>query len=98
MAAMVRITPAQVRQKASELRDINAQFKTKAESLSASEEKLAAKWEGDAKAAFRASFQKDRGNMDNFYKAVEQYCATLENIAIMMDNADRQSAEIAAQR
>lgn len=98
MAMMVRITSAQVRQKASELRDMNTQFKIKAESLSASEEMLAVKWEGDAKVGFRSSFQKDRGNMDNFYKAVEQYCTTLENIAIMMDNADRQSAEIAAQR
>lgn len=96
--AMVRITAAQVRQKVSELRNLDSQFKAKADSLSASEESIAAKWDGDAKAAFRNSFQKDRVNMDNFYKVIEQYCATLENIANRMEQADANSAQIAAQR
>lgn len=96
--ALIGITPTQVKAKASELRNLNAQFKTKAEGLQSSEEVLAGKWEGDAKAAFRTSFQNDKAKMDHFYNVIEQYCTTLENIAIEMQNADAKAAGIASSR
>lgn len=90
--SQTRISPAQVRTKAEELRNINAAFKSKTEALEASEGTLAMKWEGDSKRAFHESFLKDKANMDEFYNAIEQYCVTLENIAIRLDNADKTGA------
>lgn len=96
--ALIRISPAQARAKASELRNLNAQFKAKTGALEASEGVLAAKWDGDAKKAYHNSFMIDKANMDEFYKIIEQYCVTLENIAARMENADRMGAEIAGSK
>lgn len=96
--SLIRISPAEARAKAGELRNLNAQFKSKTGALEASEGALSTKWEGDAKKAFHDSFMVDKGHMDEFYKIIEQYCVTLDNIAIRLDNADKMSAEIASSR
>lgn len=93
--SLTRISPRDAREKASELRNLNAQFKAKTDALETAEGTLGTKWEGDAKKAFHDSFMIDKSHMDEFYKIIEQYCVTLENIAIRLENADRMGAEIA---
>ena len=96
--AEIRVTTAEVRKKAEELRNLNSQFKQKVESLVSNEQALAAMWEGDAKTAFHNAFNNDKIQMDNFSSVMEQYTIALENIATEYDNKEALNTQIATQR
>lgn len=96
--AEIRVTTAEVRKKAEELRNLNGQFKQKVEALVTNEQALAAMWEGDAKTAFHNAFNNDKIQMDNFSSVMEQYTIALENIAIEYDNKEAINTQIATQR
>lgn len=96
--AEIRVTSAEVRKKAEELRSLNGQFKQKVEALVTSEQALVAMWEGDAKTAFNNAFNNDRIQMDNFSTVMEQYTIALENIATEYDNKEAINTQIATQR
>lgn len=96
--ALIQVTAAELRTKAGELRDLNAQFKNQVSNLESDEQQLASMWEGEAKNAFHNAFNNDKTQMDNFYNLIEQYCVTLENIATKYENAENQNVEIASSR
>lgn len=96
--ALIQVTASQLKAKAGELRDLNSQFKTQVTNLESDEQALAGMWEGEAKTAFHTAFNNDKGQMDNFYNLIEQYCVTLENIAIKYEQAESQNTETAASR
>ncbi len=92
--AAFQVTPAQLRAKAGELRELNTQFKTKKEDLETTEKSLASMCEGESITAFDASFVKSKAKMDIFYNTIEQYCAALESIAAEYEKAENQNVAI----
>lgn len=96
--ALIQVTAAELRSKAAELRELNAQFKSQVSNLEGDEQNLASMWEGEAKTAFHTAFNNDKAQMDSFYNLIEQYCTTLENIATKYEIAENQNVETAATR
>jgi len=96
--AAFQVTAKELRTKAGELRDMNAQFKTQVGNLETQEQSLGSMWEGDAKKAFHTAFNNDKVQMDNFYNLIEQYCAALENIATKYEMAEAQNVSTASAR
>lgn len=96
--AEIRVTSAELRRKAEELRNLNSQFKSKVEELTNCELSLASMWEGDAKTAFHNSFNNDKIQWNNFHTLIEQYIVTLMNIAAEYDNKEAMNANIASSR
>lgn len=90
--ARIGITPAEVRKRASELRDLNGRFKTEVENLNVEETNMAGKWVGEAKEKYHPVFQQDVEKMNALQTTIEQYIATLEIIADTLENADRMGA------
>lgn len=93
--AELRITPAEVRKKVEELRNLNNQFKTKVEALQSSENTLVSMWEGDSRNEFHNKFTIERGKLDNFYAGIEQYATALYNISVEHDNKENSNVTIA---
>ena len=89
------VTSTEVKNKATELRDLNAKFKTVTGELETEIAKLTAMWEGEAHDAFDASFKTDKVKMDNFYNAIEKYCYTLEEVAANYQNAEARNTSTA---
>ena len=96
--ALIRVTASELRTKAAELRELNSQFNTQVNNLDNQEQSLMGMWEGEAKTAFDGAFKRDKTQMDNFKRLMDDYCTTLENIAIKYENAEAQNAEIAGTR
>ena len=96
--AAFQVTASELKTKAGNLRDMNAQFKTQVSNLETQEQSLASMWEGEAKNAFRTAFNNDRAQMDNFYNLIEQYCVALESIAAKYELAEAQNVSTASAR
>ena len=96
--AEIRVTPAEVRNKAGELRSLQAKFKDYVGALKTSELSLGAMWEGEAKNAFHAAFTKDTNQMDTFAIVIEQYAKALEEIASEYESKESMNAQIASAR
>jgi WXG100 family type VII secretion target len=96
--AAFQVTSSQLRAKASELRQMNRQFKSQLGNLDSQERSLNGMWEGDAKNAFEKAFRNDRVQMDNFYSLIEQYCTALENIASKYETAEQRNINTATTR
>lgn len=96
--AEIRVTAAEVRRKAEELRNLNSQFQSKVDELTNDEQSLAAMWEGDAKTAFHTAFNNDKTQWDAFHSLIEQYAVALDNIATEYDNKEAANASIASTR
>ncbi len=92
------VTSSKLRQSAEDLTVRNRQFAKNAESLDAAEAALKGMWEGSANEAFHAAFQKDRGVMDAFSAAIEQYVQALLLIAQKYDEAEAKNMQIAGTR
>lgn len=96
--AAFQVTSSQLKAKAGELRNLNAQFKTQVGNLETQEGSLMSMWEGEAKKAFDTAFKNDKVQMGNFYNLIEQYCVALENIAAKYDMAEAQNVSTATAR
>lgn len=96
--AAFQVTSSELKAKANELRDLNAQFKTQVGNLESQEGSLLTMWEGEAQRAFDTAFKNDKSQMDNFYNLIEQYCVALENIAAKYDMAEAQNVSTAQTR
>ena len=96
--AEIRVTTAELRRKAEELKGMNSQFKAKVEDLTNCEQSLASMWEGEAKTAFHTAFNNDKIQWNNFHTLVEQYIVTLMNIATEYDNKEAINTSLASGR
>jgi WXG100 family type VII secretion target len=96
--ASFQVTSSELKTKASELRQINAQFKSQLANLDDQEGALIAMWEGEAREAFNSAFKSDRVQMDNFHSLIEQYCVALENIAVKYNQAEAVNTSTASTR
>lgn len=96
--AIIRVTAAQLKTGAEELRNLNQQFKAAVSDLESTESSLNSMWEGDARNAFHQAFTNDKTQMDNFFNAIEVYAQRLEAAAAKYEQAEAQNTEIAATR
>lgn len=98
MATTIRVTTANLRKSAEELRGLNAKFKMEVSGLNDSETRLASMWEGEAQKVFRSEFQKDKAKFDQFYEGIERYVERLMETANAYDKAESQNVSIAQTR
>ena len=96
--ALIRVTAAQLRAQAEVLRNTNSNFKTQVSNLENQELSLKSMWEGEANDAFHAAFSRDKVQMDNFFNAIQQYAAVLENIAAKYEQAEQTNTSTATTR
>lgn len=96
--AMIRVTSAQLTAGATDLKTLNANFKSAVQQLQSTEEALASMWDGDAKEAFRRAFNSDKIQMDNFYNAIEVYVQRLDAAAARYQAAENQNVDTANTR
>ena len=81
MAAFT-VTSSELKAKANELRNLNAQFKTQVGNLESQEGNLVTMWEGEAKNAFHTAFMNDKSQMDKFYDLI---CFLLKYVICLTD-------------
>lgn len=95
MATSFRVTSAQLRSKAQELRGLNERFKDSVGNLQASEQALNGMWEGDARKSFHDAFTQNKSKFDKFASGIEDYIQRLEQAAQEYDRVEAQNVEIA---
>jgi len=93
--ADIQVTPAQLRNKAQELRRFNQQFKQAIETLEQRERTLVGQWKGEARDEFDRVFQNNRNQFNEFYQGIEKYIRVLEDAANAYENAERQNRQTA---
>lgn len=96
--ALIRVTASQLKAQAENLRTTNSNFKAQVANLENQELSLKNMWEGEANDAFHAAFCRDKIQMDNFFNAIQQYIAVLENIAAKYEQAEAQNTSTATTR
>ena len=96
--AMIQVTSSELRKQAEVLRGLNFKFQTNVSGLESVEQSLKGMWEGQANTAFHGAFVKDKGQMDNFYNAIEQYIAALLVIAQKYEQAEAKNTDTASAR
>ncbi|MCI8957701.1 MAG: WXG100 family type VII secretion target [Lachnospiraceae bacterium] len=96
--ALIRVTAAQVRQTADQLRQYDSQFKNQVDNLETHELNLCSMWEGESKNAFHNAFNSDKEYMNQFYVLIEKYCQALEQIAQAYEEAEARNTETATKR
>ena len=96
--AEIRVTSAELKNKAAELRGLNDKFQAAIEELTANEQQLMGMWDGDSKEAFHAAYNNDKTQMDNFYAAIEKFCQVLEMNAAQYENAEAKNTNTASTR
>ena len=96
--SQIRVTAAQLKTQAETLRATNQNFKTRVNNLESTEAQLKSMWEGEANDAFHNAFTRDKVQMDNFYNAIQQYAAVLDNIAAKYEAAEATNTNTATTR
>ena len=93
-----KVTPSVLKSNADTLTDLNARFKGSVDSLVTSEGALNAMWDGEANDAFHKAFNNDMIQLHNFFNAIEQYIAKLNQIAQAYDKAEKTNVSTANTR
>ena len=96
--AMIQVTASELRKQAEVLRGLNTKFQTQVTNLETVEQSLKGMWEGQANTAFHNAFIKDKGQMDNFHSAIEQYIAALLVIAQKYEQTEMKNTDTATTR
>ncbi len=95
---IIEVTSQELRNKANELQNLNSQFGGKKTDLESKENSLVTMWEGSAKDAFHREFIKDSEKMSTFSHLIEDYVASLNDIATRYAMTEAKNAEIASAR
>lgn len=96
--AEIKVTSSELRAKASELRQINSQFKKAVDDMTSTEQQLIGMWDGEAKDAFHKAYNSDQAQMTTFYQTIEKYCQTLEEGAAKYEAAEKKNLSTASTR
>ncbi len=96
--SFMQVTAKELRSKAEELKGLNTNFNTQTESLKSTEEALKTMWEGEANETFHNAFLRDKGQMDSFKQAIDQYINALITIAARYEEAEAKNAALASTR
>lgn len=96
--AEIKVTSGELKSKASELRQLNGQFKKAVEEMTANEQQLVGMWDGETKEAFHNAYNADKTQMDVFYQTIEKYCQALETNAAKYEAAEQKNLSTASSR
>ena len=96
--AEIKVTSTELKNKATELRNLNSQFKSAVEDMTSNEQSLSTMWDGEAKDSFHTAFMNDKTQMDQFYQVIEKYCAALDQIAAQYEQAEIRNVNTATTR
>lgn len=96
--AEIRVTPQQLKDKASTLETLNKTFRSKVETMVGYESQLASMWEGEAQAAFRKAFNDDRKKWTSFADNIDRYVQALRDDAQRYETAEGAATNIATTR
>lgn len=96
--ANFNVTASNLTTGASNLMELNANFKAQVENLVSTESTLNSMWEGEARDAFRKVFEEDKEQLDKFAVLVDKYVETLNQIAENYKKAEETNTSIAATR
>jgi WXG100 family type VII secretion target len=96
--AEIKVTSEQLKSKASELRQLNNQFKKAVEDMTSNEQQLVGMWDGETKEAFHNAYNSDKSQMDVFYSTIEKYCQALETNAQKYESAEQKNLNTASTR
>ncbi len=96
--ALIQVTSSELRKRAEQLRELNTKYQTQVTNLEGAEQSLKSMWEGQANHAFHNEFVKDKGQMDSFHSAIEQYVIALMNIAQKYEQAEMKNTDTASKR
>ena len=94
----IRVTPQELRNKAGDFRQHNADFRSEVERMNGYVSELSGMWDGEAKEAFNKAFNDDKGKMDLFAKNIDKYVQALEETAKQYEEAEKTAASLASQR
>lgn len=93
--SFIQVTAQELRNKASELSGLNSRFNSEIENITTCQQNLNTMWEGEAKDAFNQTFIRDKGNMDNFKNAIDQYIEALMVVAQRYEEAESKNISLA---
>lgn len=96
--SFIQVTASMLKERAEELRSLNARYSTEIETLNNAQINLSTMWEGEANKAFVQAFMKDKGQMDAFRNAVDQYIVALITIASRYEDAEAKNMSLASIR
>lgn len=96
--AEIKVTSRELKSKASELRNLNNQFKKAVDDMTSTEQQLIGMWDGDSKEAFHKAYNSDKSQMDVFHQTIERYCQALESNAAKYENAEQKAVNTATTR
>lgn len=96
--AEIRVTAAQLRQKAQTLIQLSNSLNTQISVLQQSEASVSSMWEGEAKNAFHNAFIHDKQEMTEFKQAIDKYAQALLQIAQSYERAEQQNTQTATTR
>lgn len=91
MAKNFTVTTSELTRKKEDLENKNKDLSNKISKLVEVEAKLNQQWDGDANDKFHDAFDKDRSKMDEFHKAIGQYCTQLDNIIKKYEEVEKQN-------
>lgn len=89
MSEVIRISPEQVRQVASQFRNAGEQSRQMVAQLSGSVKGVESEWAGMAKNQFFLEYQQWEGSMQQYVQLLEQIGEELEQIARRFEEADQ---------
>ncbi len=96
--AEIRVTPQQLKDRATELENYNRKFRAEVEKMVGYEQQLAAMWEGEAQKAFRKAFNDDKLKMERFALNIDKYVMALREDAQRYELAERTATNTATTR
>lgn len=94
--SFIQVTAQELRNRASELQGLNSRLKVEIENLVNCQNNLNTMWEGEAKDAFNQTFIRNRGTMDNFKNAIDQYIEALIVVSQRYEEAENRNVSIAS--
>jgi len=92
------VTASTLRTQKETLQELNQSLQTQIGQLESAEANVSSMWEGDANTAFHAAFTRDKGQMDNFKAAIDQYITALETIISTYETAENTNTQTATTR
>jgi WXG100 family type VII secretion target len=79
------------------LRNLNTEFRKKADDVNTEQTALTSKWEGDASTAFQDHFKREYPNFENFAQVIDEYVVGLEQILQEYEQAEGANITVANQ-
>ena len=95
MAEIYVRSSADIQNVIDQLKELNVEFRKKAEDINTEQTQLTTKWEGDASKAFQEHFRKEYPNFDTFAQTIDEYVNGLNQILEEYNQAEDTNKAIA---